>query len=299
MASRLPLADQLQRWGSRQQWSAVIRRHGSNRRSLWLLLAALLFGWNTAVLGLAGVAPDTQVLNLLLWFGCLIALEDRLHELWPRPSRSSLLVGGVLLTLTLLRGDFATTGQDRFIYLELPLLVLGLALLNRQFRELRIFMVPLVISLLLPLTRVLFATHPLIIPLTSVLTWTTLSGLGFAPQINGATITMPNGAVEIGGNCTGIDQIIFTLSVALIFLMVFPLRRWLHRWFVLVVAVVAAVQVNVVRISILALLVNLPDESGMPAFTFFHDSMGGLLFSIVSVAVMGWCHTALIDRELA
>lgn len=299
MASRLPLADQLQRWGSPQQWSAVIRRHGINRRSLWLLLAALLFGWNTAVLGLAGVAPDTQVLNLLLWFGCLIALEDRLPELWPRPCRSSLLVGGVLLTLTLLRGDFATTGQDRFFYLVLPLLVLGLALLNRPFLGLRIFTVPLVISLLLPLTRVLFATHPVIIPLTSVLTWTTLRVLGLSPLINGATITLPNGAVEIGGNCTGIDQIIFTLSVALIFLMVFPLRRWRHRWFVVVVAVVAAVQVNVVRISILALLVNLPDESGMPAFTFFHDSMGGLLFSIVSVAVMGWCHTALIDRELA
>lgn len=299
MVSRLPLADQLQRWGSPQQWRAVIRRHSSNRCSLWLLIAALLFGWNTAVLGLAGVAPDTQVLNLLLWFGCLIALEDRLPELWPRPSRASLLVGSVLLTLTLLRGDFTTTGQDRFFYLLLPLLVLGLALLNRPFRGLRLFIVPLVISLLLPLTRVLFSTHPVIIPLTTVLTWITLTGLGFAPVINGAQITLSNGAVEVGGNCTGIDQIIFTLSVALIFLMVFPLRRWRHRWLVLAAAVVAAVLVNVVRITILALLVNLPAESGMPGFTFFHDSMGGLLFSIVSVAAMGWCYYTLIDRELA
>jgi hypothetical protein len=64
-------------------------------------------------------------------------------------------------------------------------------------------------------------------------------------------------------------------------------------------AVVAAVLVNEVRISILALLVTLPAESGMPACTFFHDSMGGLLFSIVSVVAMGWCHTTLIDRVIA
>jgi exosortase/archaeosortase family protein len=299
MPSRLPLPAPLTRWGSPQQWRALIRRHSSNRRSLWLLLAALLFGWNTAVLGLAGVAPDTQVLNLLLWFGCLIALEDRLAELWPRPSRASLVAGTLLLTLTLWRGDFSTMGQDRIFYLFLPLLVLGLALLNQPFRSLRLFIVPLVISLLLPITRVLFATHPVIIPLTTVLTWLTLMGLGFSAEMSGAEIALGSSGVEVGGNCTGIDQIIFTLSVALIFLMVFPLRRWLHRWLVLMVAVVGAVLVNVVRITILALLVDLPEKSGMPAFAFFHDSMGGLLFSIVSVAVMGWCHTALIDRELA
>ena len=91
----------------------------------------------------------------------------------------------------------------------------------------------------------------------------------------------------------------FTLAVGLIFLMVFPLRLWPHRWLVLGVAVLSALLVNVARITLLALLVALPERSGMGAFDFFHDSMGGLLFSLVSVSATGWCHIALIDRELA
>jgi cyanoexosortase A len=299
MHTQIPVTDQKidRRW--LQRWDPFIKRHGLNRRSLWLLLAALLCCWNTTVLWLANVAPDTQVLNLLLWFGCLIALEDRLQDLWPQPSRASCFAGTLLVTLTLLRGDLTTTGQDRFFYLFLPLLVCGLALLNKPFRSLKIFAVPMVISVLLPLSRILFATHSVMTPLTTVLTWLMLRGLGFTALMHGDELALVNGAVKIGGNCTGIDQLIFTLSVALIFLMVFPLRRWPHRWIVLTVAVVSAILVNVVRITILALLVNLPDQTGMGAFAFFHDSMGGLVFSIVSVTAMGWCHTALIDRELA
>ena len=66
----------------------LLHRHLGNRRSLWLLLAALLSSWNAYVLWLADLYPSFQVLNLFLWFGCVIALEDRLPELWPRPSRS-------------------------------------------------------------------------------------------------------------------------------------------------------------------------------------------------------------------
>jgi exosortase/archaeosortase family protein len=245
------------------------------------------------------VAADTQVLNLLLWFGCVIALEDRMQDLWPRPSRASFWVGSLLLLIMLLRGDWTTNTQDRFVYLMLPLSTVALALLNRPFHALRIFRVPLVIAFLLPITRVFFSTHAVITPVTTVLTWLTLTTMGFSPIMSKANIFMGNSGVEIAGNCTGIDQIVFTLSVALIFLMVFPLSRWPHRWLVLGVAVFSALIVNVMRISLLTWLVSLPNDSGTWAFEFFHDSVGGLLFSLISVSVMGWCHTALIDRELS
>lgn len=285
--------------GRTLRWMAWIRRHGSNRRSLWLLLAGLLFIWNTTLLWLADVSPDTQVLNLLLWFGCAIALEDRLGCLWPRPSRASFLTGTLLITITLLRGDWTTTVQDRFFYLFLPLAVVGLSLLSRPFRSLRLFVVPIVISTLLPLTRALFATHPLITPTTTTITWLNLRILGFSPRLEIPFIYLDNAGVEVGGNCTGIDQVVFTLSVALIFLMVFPLRSWPHRLLIIGLAITTALLVNVQRISLLAWLVNLPDERGMDGFRFFHDSVGGLLFSLVSVSIVAWAHMALIDRELA
>lgn len=59
--------------------------HGGNRRSLWLLLAGLLFTWSALQLYWIDVDPSFQLLNLLIWFGCTIALEDQLPLLWPPP----------------------------------------------------------------------------------------------------------------------------------------------------------------------------------------------------------------------
>lgn len=282
-----------------RRWMPLLRRHAANRRSLWLLLAALLFCWNTILLWLGNVSPDTQVLNLLLWLGCMISLEDRIQELWPKPSRASFIAGAVLVTITLLRGDWTTTGEDRFFYLFLPLAVTALSLLSRPIGHLRMFLVPILISLLLPLSRVLFAAHPLFTPTITTLAWINLSILGFSPHIEIPFVYLQNASVEVGGNCTGIDQIIFTLCVALIFLMVFPLRRWLHRLLVIGLAIATALFVNVQRISLLAWLVNLPEDRGKGAFKFFHDSAGGLVFSLVSVSIVGWVYLALIHRELA
>jgi hypothetical protein len=96
--------------------------------------------------------------------------------------------------LILLRGDFNTRGQDCFFCLLLSLLVLALALLNCLLRSLRLLIVPLEISLLRPFSRVLLATHPVSIPLTTVLSWITLTGLVFAPLIEGTEIALRHGA---------------------------------------------------------------------------------------------------------
>jgi len=66
----------------RHQW----HHHAGNRRSLWLLLAVLLFCWSALQFTWADLSPSGQMLNLMDWFGYLIALEDQLPALWPLPS---------------------------------------------------------------------------------------------------------------------------------------------------------------------------------------------------------------------
>jgi len=277
----------------------LLRRHGGNRRSLWLLLATLLSSWNAYVLWLADFYPSFQVLNLFLWFGCVIALEDRLPELWPRPSRASAACGALLVLLLLWRGSWILNQQDRFGYLILPGAVLALALLNRPWRQLGLFAQPLLIALLMPVLSRLVVFSDLLSSITAVLTWVLLTALGTAPVIQGVDIALGSGAVTVSGACSGVDQLAISLAVAIIFLMVFPLQRWTHRLLALLVAVLAAVAVNMVRITLLALLVMLPDQSGKAAFDFFHESMGSLIFSLAAVWIFGWFYTLLVDREIA
>lgn len=279
--------------------SHSLRRHGGNRRSLWLLLAALLFCWSALQLYWADVNANFQVLNLLIWFGCLIALEDQLPQLWPRPSRVSLVLGGVLITATLWRGGWLYNEQDRFLYVLVPLLLLGLALLNQPIARLRLFAVPGVIALLFPLGVRMSTLYVYLERPTATLSWLMLTAFGFNPVLSGREVILPNGGVSITGTCTGIDQIVVSLVVVLIFLMVFPLRRWGSRVAALALALAAAVAVNAVRIALLALLVAVPQEWGKAAFEFFHDSYGGLLFSLFAVFILGWCYSKLIDLELS
>lgn len=276
-----------------------IVRHGSNRRSLWLLLAGLIFVWITLIFTWADFSPNVQVLNLMIWFGGAIALEDQMSSLWPRPSRFSLFCGSALLTATLLRGSFIANDHDRFTLILLPLTFIGLGLLNQPLRQARLFLVPFIISLLFPIGLRVLELANYLQDVTAQLSWLMLSALGFQPIVTGNKVMLSSGGVTITGYCTGVDQLMVCLVVAAIFLMVFPLRYWSHRFIALAIASVAALIVNAIRISILAWLVSLPNRSGMVAFEFLHDSYGGLVFSLIAVGVFGWSYTALVDKEIA
>ena len=272
-----------------------------DRRFLWLLLAGLAFAWNVSLFGLSHQLETTQVLNLLLWLGIWMALEDQSPSLWPRPSKASAFGGTLLLVLTVARSSLTTNNQDRFVYLVLPLLALGLALLNRPLGQWRRFWKALVIALLLPLSRLITngVLPALLVPVTAKLAWALLYALGFRAFLDGAEVQLGSGGVLVFGACAGIEQLIFTVSVVVIFLLVFPLERLLHIALVIAASIVGAVLVNGVRIALLAYCTSWPDKAGMPAFTFLHDSYGSLLFSLVAVSIVGWIYLKLLDRELA
>ena len=272
-----------------------------DRRVLWLLLSGLAFGWNVAVFWLSNQIETTQVLNLLLWLGIWMALEDQGPSLWPRPSRASAFGGTLLLVLTVARSSLATNNQDRFIYLVLPLLAIGLALLNRPPGQWRRFWKPLAIALLLPLSRLITngALPGLLVPVTAKLAWALLYALGFQAFVQGAEVQLGSGGVLVFGACGGTEQLIFTVTVVLIFLLLFPLERLLHIGLVIAASILCAVLVNGVRIALLAYCTSWPNQAGMPAFHFLHDSYGSLLFSLVAVSIVGWIYLKLLDRELA
>ena len=274
-----------------------------NRRTLWLLLAGLLCLWNTALLWLSNTPDINQCINLLLWLGMLIALEDQLPSLWPRPSKFSAFLGGLILTITVVRGSVPIHEYDKFFSLCLPLMALGLCLLNRPIGEWKLFRKPLAIAFLWPaFTPIGFllewSSRNILPNLSAFFTWLLLHGLGLKATVSGQKVLMGSAGVDVYPPCAGLEQITFSLFIIVIFLIIFPLRKRRNIFAVLALSVPIAVLCNVVRLALLTYFTSWADGAGMGLFDFFHESHGSLIFSLISGSFVGCLYLLTLDREL-
>ena len=274
-----------------------------NRRSLWLLLAGLLCLWNTALLWLSHTPDILQCINLLLWLGILIALDDQLPSLNPRPSKFSAFLGFSILTLAILRGSVPIHQYDKFLSLTLPIIALGLCLLNRPIGEWKLFRKPLAIAFLwqafTPVGIFLGWSLSNILPnLSAFFTWLLLYSLGLKATVSGQKVLMGSGGVDVYPPCAGLEQITFSLFIIVIFLIIFPLRKRRNIFAVLALSVPIAVLCNVVRLALLAYFTSWPNGSGIGLFDFFHESHGSLIFSLISGSFVGYLYLLTLDSEL-
>lgn len=274
-----------------------------NRRLMWLMLAVLLCFWNTALLWLSHTPDICQCINLLLWLGILIALEDQLPSLWPRPSKFSAFLGGLIVTITVVRGSVPIHQYDKFLSLALPFIALGLCLLNRPIGEWKLFRKPLAIAFLwpafTPIGFLLGWSLSNILPnLSAFFTWLLLYGLGLKATVSGQKVLMGSGGVDVYPPCAGLEQITFSLFIIVIFLIIFPLRKRRNIFAVLALSVPIAVLCNVVRLALLAYFTSWPDGSGIGLFDFFHESHGSLIFSLISGSFVGYLYLLTLDQEL-
>ena len=275
-------------------------RHRGNRRSFYLSLTALLFCWNSSILWFTDQGLDWQIFNLLLWLGILIALEDQLPNLWPQPCPASFFSGALVLALLLSLSPWLINEQDGYVkYLLLPVIVIALALLSRPAGNLQLFKNSLLISLLLPLSGAFeVLSSPVLNRLTAFLAWAFLYGLGFQTILSDKKVLLDSGGVIVATPCNGVQQLIFSVSIIVIFQLVFPLKKRSNLLMALIGAILTAVVTNVLRIALLAYLTTWPSNRGQPVFDFFHGT-GGLLFSLVAASLAGWIYITLLERELA
>ncbi len=276
-------------------------------RNLWLLLASLLIWQNLWLLHATQDSPKLLLFVLLLWWGALTCMEDRLETLRPSPSRISLALGSVLLLWSLWRSSQIIT-LDSVVYVLAPLQGLGLALLCVPLRRLGQFSQQLLILLMLPVYPMVNSVGPVtrwlegwVSPLTATIAAGWLSTLGIEAISNGRLVQTASGGVSVAGACSGIDQVSQVVAIALIFFLAFPLRRARHRWFMLAAAIGSAVAINTIRIALLALIVSVEGtatKGGGWWFNFFHEEMGSLIFSGINVFLFGALYLWVIEREL-
>ena len=272
----------------------------SNRRALFLLLAALMFCWNASILWLSEQDLGLQIFQLLLWLGIAISLEDKLANLWPEPSRLSFFAGTILIALLLTLSPALIIFQAGYIkYLLLPASICALALLSRPVQQWQLFAAPLLISLLLPIGGAFAVlSSPIQNRLTALLTWVFLYGLGFQAGLSGKEISIGSAGVIVQTNCNGNEQLIFSISMVIIFQLIFPLKQRGHILAAFGAAIVSGYVINTIRIALLAYFTTWEDRSGMAAFDFFHGH-GGLIFCLIAATIAGWIYYRLLDQELA
>ncbi len=231
--------------------------------------------------------------------GALICIEDQLEDLLPRPGIIGLITGTVLLIWVLARTAIILH-WDGMIFALAPLAGLALTLLCLPLTHLSRFRDPLLCLMLLPafalLMRVLPEEPLSLITAQGAGFW--LSILGLDVVVNGRSVSLPGGGVQVLAECNGLDMMAQILCVGLIFMLAFRIRSLPSRLLLFAAAPVIGLICNTLRIALLSAVAGMGQGKGTPLFTFFHDDTGSLVFSGVAVFAYGVLYMNLLEREL-
>lgn len=257
------------------------------RRPNWPILAALL-------LALALVWPvyrwvgQEWLHNDYYSHGPLVLLISAFlaWRLWPkRPSPHPLDRHGWLL-VAVATGLFVWWLQAKAYYLaalaSIPL-VAGVIWTFGGLRLTRRLTFPLLfLTLTVPLPFIERATLPLAI-------WTGLCSGGVANWfgasviITGVAVTLPNAALTIGAQCSGINSILSLLTITVLAAWLFK-GPWWGRLALVATAIPLAMLGNILRVTSLMMVAH---QYGIDAaFTFYHDYSGPLFFGLALILLI-------------
>jgi len=275
-----------------------LRRRLLSRRELWIGLACLL-ALHHLVFSFLTQGTAEAVNALLVWGGVLVILADQAPGWRPRPGLIGLAAGAALVLAVLWRSQ-QITNHDVAATL-LPLLAgLALALLAAPLRRLAAFGPVLLILALPALMRVLEELTPIekLSLLTARITQLLLLLCNQPAEVQGNVVRLPQGAVQIGGPCSGIGMVTQLIMVAVIFALAFPMRRRWQNAVMLLVAPLLAVIANAFRIAVLAAITASSFAGKDWWFEFFHKYEGSLVFSGIGVLLFIWLYDLWMEWQL-
>ena len=224
-----------------------------------------------------------QILNLIISFGIYNFFSEKNYKNDENLNIFQILFSFIILIVMLYRAFWLHVG-DNFVYILLPILYLTLLMLSFPIKNLIDFYKPILISLLLPITKLLFI--PLSItfsPLSSFFTWLLLNTFGFVAVIKGQEIFYNNMGINVTFSCSGSGQILFSLCSMVILNFCFPLRNLRLFIFQLFIAFLFTFTANVIRLFLLTLFVHTANIDGFSIFDYLHGGGGGLIFGFLSM----------------
>jgi exosortase/archaeosortase family protein len=266
---------------------------------LWKLLAGLQATLSVWLIQATQHNPSLTLLAVIVWGGAVICIEDQLDQLEPRPTRAGWTAGLTLLLFCTLR-SLSVLDKDTAV-LVLPLLQgAALVLLLQPIRQLASQAQPLIVLSLFPLQELATRFLPdfWLSAVTAKITQVYLLLFGLNAATSGRYVLLGQRGVAIQGACNSVDLIAQLTTIAIVFVLAFPIRSRILQLSFVAIAPVLAILVNAGRIAILAALNSSSLANRDDLFTFMHDEWGALVFAGIATMVLGQMYLALVEREL-
>lgn len=254
-----------------------------NQPSFWLAtLGIILAVLNLSLAWIHTRNGDLVLIMALFWSVVGALLWRRRYQLQFNSDLYS-TGAGLLFLLWVLYESRVMTAYDPFIRIQPFLSLLGLGLLASGSRGLWSYRQELSLLMVLALPEGLLAqlleqwidVSEVAARATTAMLWY----FGFDVTREGTTVILPTGSIEVYRGCSGLKATLELLRLSLMFLIIFPTTA-LGKLVVPTVAMSLAYGINVVRISLMAVLA---DAGHKGAFQYWHEGDGSNIFPILSM----------------
>lgn len=240
---------------------------------------------------------DRMIIDALFWAAIVSLLWRKKDELNLKSDIISSFLGTLLIALVILKSLSLFWFETTFLRLVPILSFFGVALLASGAKGLKQYWREFLVILLLAFPTGFLNGY--LETYTNIEVWTAkVSGfllwyIGFQAYIEGDTIRLPNGAVEVFYGCTGGQTGLLLLQLSLLFVLTFSLSR--RKTLLLPLAsVFIAFLMSVIRVGIMAVVV-----SDRETFLFWHDDPGNSIFSTLAILLFGFlCRYMLQSKTL-
>jgi cyanoexosortase A len=257
----------------------------------WLL--AIGAGYIAIHLTLTWKADNSSLLGMsfLFWAAISSLIWDKRHSLNLESDIFSSFFGLSLIALLLIK-SISLRSLGGFLYISPAIFALGLALMASGFKGLKQYRGELLVLSSISLPKILPLSLIDISLLTAKFAALILWYTGSEVARNGVYIYLPTGSVEVYPGCSGLELIFQMLSLALLFLVMFP-QNGKRKIFIPIIAATLGFIVNGVRVALMAVLIA---QRQMEAFDYWHEGDGSLVFALIAVLLFGLFCWFLLGR---
>lgn len=171
---------------------------------------------------------------------------------------------------------------------------LAIALITAGWRQLKQLWQPLLLLFVLSVPSVLAYYFVDIAPLTAKASALMLWYLGFDVKVHGIIIGLAGSKpIEVVYDCSGIDMVLYMLTLSFIGLTMFPTTGFRRAIFPFL-SVVLGFLLNGIRIAMLTLF----NSSNQEAFNRWHTGTGSYTFALIGVVILGTIYWHFLTLEM-
>ena len=272
----------------------------SSRKNSIILLGIFLLLWQIILVFSVSNGLQFQIYNLLILLGLWLVWEEKIEKNQAkRISKITFSLSIAIITTTLIKGAYIDSINDIFFYLTIPFLNVGLILLYEGIMFFKRNLGLLFLASFVPLREILLIPfEKLLVPLTSNITWFSLKMIGINANITDNIIFFERRGISVEDGCSGADQIIFGVSLLMIFYILFPISKKLYLYILVSLTIIISFIENCMRISLLSLINSYEGLNSDKLFDFFHNSYGSLIFTSLTCFLISKSYYEIYKREI-